>query len=342
MRWHPLTTDFGGHGDRVTPVPIPNTEVKPVSADGTWGLTPWESRTPPDFARRAPPAGGALRRSGPPSMTRCPRPVDVPGRPGGPMARQGRAGRQPPEDRPWPVSAGGREGPGRRRGRSRGRAVSTGRRRSDRAPADRRRAAGGRGQRHAAAATAARPERRAGEDRRPDPRHVDRRGRAARRGGRRGESGQGTASAAPPPAPASAAETSAQIASGPATHAGRRRSRTASARPRRRSTASGSTTPGASPSSIVREVPNVAAVHEVIGLAAYRTGRWKQAAAELELAQALHPSLELLPVLADAYRALRRWADVERIWADVRAASPSPGGARRGAHRRRRRAGRPG
>jgi hypothetical protein len=47
-----LTTDFGGHGDRVTPVPISNTEVKPVSADGTWGFTPWESRTPPDFSRQ--------------------------------------------------------------------------------------------------------------------------------------------------------------------------------------------------------------------------------------------------------------------------------------------------
>ena len=45
-----LTTSFGGHSDRVTPVPIPNTEVKPVSADGTWGEIPWESRTPPDFA----------------------------------------------------------------------------------------------------------------------------------------------------------------------------------------------------------------------------------------------------------------------------------------------------
>ena len=40
---------FGGHSDRVTPVPIPNTEVKPVSADGTWGESPWESRTSPDF-----------------------------------------------------------------------------------------------------------------------------------------------------------------------------------------------------------------------------------------------------------------------------------------------------
>ena len=71
---HPLTTDFGGHGDRVTPVPIPNTEVKPVSADGTWGLTPWESRTPPDFARRALLPGGAPFRVAR-SMSQCPVPV---------------------------------------------------------------------------------------------------------------------------------------------------------------------------------------------------------------------------------------------------------------------------
>jgi hypothetical protein len=44
-----LTISFGDHGDRVTPVPISNTEVKPVSADGTWGEIPWESRTSPDF-----------------------------------------------------------------------------------------------------------------------------------------------------------------------------------------------------------------------------------------------------------------------------------------------------
>ena len=73
---------------------------------------------------------------------------------------------------------------------------------------------------------------------------------------------------------------------------------------------------------VLRETPKVAAVHEVLGLAAYRSGRWKQAATELEAAQALHPSVEMLPVLADVYRAQRRWADVERIWAEVRAASP--------------------
>ena len=39
---------FGDHGDRVPPVPIPNTEVKPVSADGTWAAGPRESRTSPN------------------------------------------------------------------------------------------------------------------------------------------------------------------------------------------------------------------------------------------------------------------------------------------------------
>ena len=48
-----LTTYLGDHSDRVTPVPIPNTEVKPVSADGTWGEIPWESRTSPDYSKNA-------------------------------------------------------------------------------------------------------------------------------------------------------------------------------------------------------------------------------------------------------------------------------------------------
>jgi tetratricopeptide (TPR) repeat protein len=64
-------------------------------------------------------------------------------------------------------------------------------------------------------------------------------------------------------------------------------------------------------------------VHEVVGLAAYRAGRWKQAVSELEAAQALRPAVELLPVLADAYRALRRWTDVDRIWSEVREISPA-------------------
>ena len=41
-------TISGDNGERDPPVPIPNTEVKPFSADGTWLETTWESRTLPD------------------------------------------------------------------------------------------------------------------------------------------------------------------------------------------------------------------------------------------------------------------------------------------------------
>ena len=38
---------LGDHGEGETPVPIPNTEVKPFSADGTAWEAVWESRTLP-------------------------------------------------------------------------------------------------------------------------------------------------------------------------------------------------------------------------------------------------------------------------------------------------------
>jgi hypothetical protein len=44
---------FGGYSEGDTPVPIPNTEVKPFSADGTARETAWESRTPPRSNARA-------------------------------------------------------------------------------------------------------------------------------------------------------------------------------------------------------------------------------------------------------------------------------------------------
>ena len=42
----------GDYGERDPPVPIPNTEVKPFSADGTWLETTWESRTLPDSMKK--------------------------------------------------------------------------------------------------------------------------------------------------------------------------------------------------------------------------------------------------------------------------------------------------
>ena len=44
----------GGHRSRVTPVPIPNTEVKPVSADGTACVSAWESRSLPGVSQSPP------------------------------------------------------------------------------------------------------------------------------------------------------------------------------------------------------------------------------------------------------------------------------------------------
>jgi hypothetical protein len=40
---------FGGQSEKDTPVLIPNTEVKLLSADGTARETWWESRSPPNF-----------------------------------------------------------------------------------------------------------------------------------------------------------------------------------------------------------------------------------------------------------------------------------------------------
>ena len=47
-RPHKNDTVSGGNGEGVPPVPIPNTEVKTFSADGTWLDTARESRSPPD------------------------------------------------------------------------------------------------------------------------------------------------------------------------------------------------------------------------------------------------------------------------------------------------------
>ena len=52
----------GLDSERATPVPIPNTEVKSFSADGTARAAVWESRTRPGFylKRRQQKAGGVF------------------------------------------------------------------------------------------------------------------------------------------------------------------------------------------------------------------------------------------------------------------------------------------
>src|SRR5262245_19567119 len=60
----PAESFAGGHRIRVTPVPIPNTEVKPDTADGTAWETVWESRSLPAVIQtRTPDAQSSPRRA---------------------------------------------------------------------------------------------------------------------------------------------------------------------------------------------------------------------------------------------------------------------------------------
>ena len=50
---HGVFEFLGDHSEGETPVPIPNTEVKPFNADGTAWETVWESRTSPRLNDKA-------------------------------------------------------------------------------------------------------------------------------------------------------------------------------------------------------------------------------------------------------------------------------------------------
>jgi tetratricopeptide (TPR) repeat protein len=74
---------------------------------------------------------------------------------------------------------------------------------------------------------------------------------------------------------------------------------------------------------LAQEAPGSAAVRELRGLTLYRLERWKQAAVELEAYRALTHAVDQNPVLADCYRALRRYDRVDALWVELRDASPS-------------------
>ncbi len=74
---------------------------------------------------------------------------------------------------------------------------------------------------------------------------------------------------------------------------------------------------------LVAEVPGSGAVWELYGLTLYRCGHWTQAASALETFKELSGSYDQHPVIADCYRALRRYEDAEQMWAELREASPS-------------------
>lgn len=74
---------------------------------------------------------------------------------------------------------------------------------------------------------------------------------------------------------------------------------------------------------VARAAPEVADVRELHGLVLYRLGRFGPAAGELEAFRRLSGSTEQHPVLADCRRALGHWDEVDSLWAELGAASPS-------------------
>lgn len=74
---------------------------------------------------------------------------------------------------------------------------------------------------------------------------------------------------------------------------------------------------------LAQHYPGVASVRELHGLALYRLGEYARAVKELEAFAGMTGSAEQHPVLMDCARATERWDDVERLWSELRDASPS-------------------
>jgi tetratricopeptide (TPR) repeat protein len=75
---------------------------------------------------------------------------------------------------------------------------------------------------------------------------------------------------------------------------------------------------------LAEQAPGVAAVRELYGLTLYHLGRWSAAARELEAFRRLSGGTAQHPALADAYRALGRYGEVEQLWEELRASGPGP------------------
>ncbi len=74
---------------------------------------------------------------------------------------------------------------------------------------------------------------------------------------------------------------------------------------------------------LAKLAPDVATVRQVAGLASYRLGNWTVAAEHLEAFVRLSGSTDLHPVLADCYRAVKRYRRANEVWDELRQASPS-------------------
>lgn len=74
---------------------------------------------------------------------------------------------------------------------------------------------------------------------------------------------------------------------------------------------------------VTRECEGVEFIHEIAGLSLYRSGSWRDAAEHLEIARKQSGGSTLNhPMLADCYRALKRYDKVEELWKELKDASP--------------------
>ncbi len=76
--------------------------------------------------------------------------------------------------------------------------------------------------------------------------------------------------------------------------------------------------------SVNRLAPDVPEVLELMGLCDYRMRQWAKAVKELNRFNEITGSVDQHPVIADCYRAMKQWADVERVWMELGAESPDP------------------
>ena len=74
---------------------------------------------------------------------------------------------------------------------------------------------------------------------------------------------------------------------------------------------------------LLEEAADVPSVRELAGLCLYRQEKWAEAIKQLERFVDITGSVEQNPVLADCHRALRHYPQVQELWDELAASSPS-------------------
>jgi len=72
------------------------------------------------------------------------------------------------------------------------------------------------------------------------------------------------------------------------------------------------------------ETPSIPAVRQVAGLAAYRSGKWREAIRQLGVYGQLTDDVDQIPALMDCHRALGQPRKVANLWTELRQQSPEP------------------